>query len=121
MRRIVATGIVLLSLYSVAEAHRLSGTVTYYGGSDRLCGRRTASGTVLNCAMTAAHRTLPFGTVLPERQPVDPGHGERSWSIHRSVPGSIAGGGERAGLPLHPSQRDRDGCANGVRWSGRSQ
>src|SRR4029079_4159776 len=65
MMRIVATGIVLLSLCSVAEAHRLSGTVTYYGGSDRLCGRRTASGEVLNCAaMTAAHRTLPFGTVL---------------------------------------------------------
>src|SRR5881394_2883232 len=65
MKIIVATGIVLLSLCSVAEAHRLSGTVTYYGGSDRLCGRRTASGAVLNCgAMTAAHRTLPFGTVL---------------------------------------------------------
>ena len=44
MKRIVATGIVLLSLSSVAEAHRLSGTATYYGGSDRLCGRRTASG-----------------------------------------------------------------------------
>jgi rare lipoprotein A (peptidoglycan hydrolase) len=65
MNRIIVTGIVLLSLSSVAEAHRLSGTVTYYGGSDRLCGRRTASGAVLNCgAMTAAHRTLPFGTVL---------------------------------------------------------
>jgi len=65
MKTIVATGIVLLSLSSVAEAHRLSGTATYYGGSDRLCGRRTASGAVLNCgAMTAAHRTLPFGTVL---------------------------------------------------------
>ena len=65
MKRIIATGIALLSLSSVAEAHRLSGTATYYGGSDRLCGSRTASGTRLNCgAMTAAHRTLPFGTVL---------------------------------------------------------
>ena len=65
MKRIVATGIVLLSLSSVAEAHRLSGTATYYGGSDRLCGSRTASGVRFNCgAMTAAHRTLPFGTVL---------------------------------------------------------
>ncbi len=65
MKRMVVTGIVLLSLSSVAEAHRLSGSATYYGGSDRLCGRRTASGGVLNCAaMTAAHRTLPFGTVL---------------------------------------------------------
>ena len=43
MNRIIATGIVLLSLSSVAEAHRLSGSVTYYGGSDGLCGRRTAN------------------------------------------------------------------------------
>jgi rare lipoprotein A (peptidoglycan hydrolase) len=34
-----------------------------YGGGDGLCGHRTASGEHLNCAaMTAAHRTLPFGT-----------------------------------------------------------
>jgi len=34
-----------------------------YGGSDGLCGSRTANGERLNCsAMTAAHRTLPFGT-----------------------------------------------------------
>jgi rare lipoprotein A len=34
-----------------------------YGGSDGLCGHRTANGERLNCgAMTAAHRTLPFGT-----------------------------------------------------------
>jgi rare lipoprotein A len=36
-----------------------------YGGSDGLCGSRTASGERFNCAaMTAAHRTLPFGTLL---------------------------------------------------------
>ncbi len=36
-----------------------------YGGSDGLCGSRTASGERLNCAaMTAAHRTLPFGTLV---------------------------------------------------------
>jgi rare lipoprotein A (peptidoglycan hydrolase) len=36
-----------------------------YGGSDGLCGHRTASGERLNCAaMTAAHRTLPFGTLV---------------------------------------------------------
>jgi hypothetical protein len=65
MKRTVATAIILLCLSSAAEAHRLSGTVTYYGGADRLCGRRTASGAAFNCgAMTAAHRTLPFGTVL---------------------------------------------------------
>ena len=34
-----------------------------YGGLDGLCGRRTANGEHMNCsAMTAAHRTLPFGT-----------------------------------------------------------
>jgi rare lipoprotein A len=36
-----------------------------YGGSDGLCGHRTANGERLNCgAMTAAHRTLPFGTLV---------------------------------------------------------
>src|ERR1700722_8790216 len=36
-----------------------------YGGSDGLCGRRTANGERLNCAgMTAAHRTVQFGTLV---------------------------------------------------------
>jgi peptidoglycan lytic transglycosylase len=36
-----------------------------YGGTDGLCGSRTANGERLNCAaMTAAHRTLPFGTFV---------------------------------------------------------
>jgi rare lipoprotein A (peptidoglycan hydrolase) len=36
-----------------------------YGGSDGLCGSRTANGERLDCsAMTAAHRTLPFGTLV---------------------------------------------------------
>jgi rare lipoprotein A len=34
-----------------------------YGGSDGLCGSRTANGEHVDCsAMTAAHRTLPFGS-----------------------------------------------------------
>jgi rare lipoprotein A len=38
---------------------------TIYGGSDGLCGHRTASGERFDCAaMTAAHRTLPFGTYV---------------------------------------------------------
>ena len=57
----------------------------------------------------------------PDAALVDPGHGDRSRSVHRCVPGSIAGGCERARLPLHPSQRDRDGSANGDRWNVRSQ
>jgi rare lipoprotein A (peptidoglycan hydrolase) len=88
MRQIAATAIALLSLYSVAEAHGLSGTATYYGGSDRLCGRRTASGAAFDCgALTAAHRTLPFGTVLSvQSSGRDSGHGDRPRSIHRRVP-----------------------------------
>lgn len=36
-----------------------------YGGRDGLCGHRTANGERLDCgAMTAAHRTLPFGTLI---------------------------------------------------------
>jgi rare lipoprotein A len=34
-----------------------------YGGADGRCGSRTANGERVDCAaMTAAHRTLPFGT-----------------------------------------------------------
>src|SRR6187399_3417884 len=101
MMRIVATGIVLLSLCSVAEAHRLSGTVTYYGGSDRLCGRRTASGAVLNCgAMTAAHRTLPFGTVLTVQS------GGRSIQVTVTDRGPFTG----AFLDLSPAAASALGC-----------
>jgi rare lipoprotein A len=33
------------------------------GGSDGLCGSRTANGERINCAaLTVAHRTLPLGT-----------------------------------------------------------
>ena len=48
----------LLSAGSNAYAE----VASVYGGRDGLCGRRTANGERLNCsAMTAAHRTLPFG------------------------------------------------------------
>ena len=59
-----------LSLGSAAFLLAMSGATraevaSIYGGSDGLCGSRTASGERLNCAaMTAAHRTLPFGTVV---------------------------------------------------------
>ena len=62
---------------------------------------------------------LRHGTDGPKRRPVGPGHSDRSRSVHRRVPGSIAGGRERARLPLHPSQRDRDSRANGIRWHRR--
>src|SRR5262249_10560723 len=36
-----------------------------YGGTDGHCGSRTANGECVNCsAMTAAHRTLPFGSLV---------------------------------------------------------
>jgi rare lipoprotein A len=48
-----------LGLSSAAKAELAS----VYGGSDGLCGSRTASGERMNCAaLTAAHRTLPFGS-----------------------------------------------------------
>jgi rare lipoprotein A len=46
----------------------LRGQATYYG--DSLAGNRTASGEVYDPrAFTAAHRTLPFGTVVRVRRP----------------------------------------------------
>jgi len=51
----------MLSVSSIAQAE----VASIYGGSDGLCGHRTASGERLNCAaMTAAHRTLPFGSLV---------------------------------------------------------
>jgi rare lipoprotein A len=51
----------VLSLSECSVAHAEIASI--YGGSDGLCGHRTANGERLNCAaMTAAHRTLPFGT-----------------------------------------------------------
>jgi rare lipoprotein A (peptidoglycan hydrolase) len=101
MKRIVATGIVLLSLCSIAEAHRLSGSATYYGGSDRLCGSRTASGARFNCgAMTAAHRTLPFGTVLSVQS------GGRSIQVTVNDRGPFTG----AFLDLSPAAASALGC-----------
>ena len=101
MKIIVATGIVLLSLSSVAEAHRLSGTATYYGGGDRLCGSRTASGARFNCgAMTVAHRTLPFGTVLTVQS------GGRSIQVTVTDRGPFTG----AFLDLSPAAASALGC-----------
>ena len=55
------TAVVLLFLIGTAHAE----VASIYGGRDGLCGHRTASGELLNCAaMTAAHRRLPFGTQI---------------------------------------------------------
>ena len=60
MRTLVAVLICsAITLVSVARAE----VASIYGGHDGLCGHRTASGERFDCsAMTAAHRTLPFGT-----------------------------------------------------------
>src|ERR1700733_11273796 len=50
-----------LAVSGIANAE----VASIYGGSNGLCGSRTANGERLNCAaMTAAHRTLPFGTLV---------------------------------------------------------
>jgi rare lipoprotein A len=57
MRTAVLALCALTCLESAAQAH----VASYYG--KELAGRRTASGERFNPgAMTAAHRTLPFGT-----------------------------------------------------------
>jgi rare lipoprotein A len=50
-----------LGIPLAAQAKTESGIASFYGG--RLCGGPTASGERFHCgALTAAHRTLPFGT-----------------------------------------------------------
>ena len=56
--RLVLVGAILLTVFP-AQAE----VASIYGGRDGLCGHRTANGASFNCsAMTAAHRSLPFGT-----------------------------------------------------------
>src|ERR1700722_16649398 len=58
---IVVSAAILLWVEGAAHAE----VASIYGGRDGLCGSRTANGERLNCAaMTAAHRTLPFGTLV---------------------------------------------------------
>src|SRR6516164_4351860 len=56
-------GMALVLFWFVSTAHAEMASV--YGGSDGHCGSRTANGERVNCsAMTAAHRTLPFGSLV---------------------------------------------------------
>jgi rare lipoprotein A len=68
-------GYTMLSLYKVLLTPLMSAVAcitintahaevaSVYGGPDGFCGSRTANGERVNCsAMTAAHRTLPFGS-----------------------------------------------------------
>ncbi|PKL11129.1 MAG: septal ring lytic transglycosylase RlpA family lipoprotein, partial [Spirochaetae bacterium HGW-Spirochaetae-6] len=60
---ILICSLVLLSLLSLAAPKYFYGKSSWYGG--RFHGRKTASGEIFDQnKLTAAHRTLPFGTVL---------------------------------------------------------
>lgn len=54
------------SVNRIPSSHSsLAYTASWYGVQDGFHGRRTASGEVFNAyALTAAHRTLPFGTLV---------------------------------------------------------
>lgn len=55
--------IALCAALAASPSLASEGVASYYGGSDGLCGHRTATGERLNCnEHTAAHRSLPFGT-----------------------------------------------------------
>jgi rare lipoprotein A len=61
MNRIVPAALILMSLTLSAQADQVG--ATWYG--HELHGKRTASGEVFNAnGLTAAHRSLPFGTCL---------------------------------------------------------
>jgi rare lipoprotein A len=61
MRALLALGVLLLASSPALAAQTVR--ATWYG--NELAGRRTASGETFNPnGMTAAHRSLPFGTCL---------------------------------------------------------
>lgn len=63
--------VVLFLLFTTVTANAQCGIASWYGGkSDGLHGKRTASGEIFNTnSMTAAHRTLPFGTKVKVTTP----------------------------------------------------
>jgi rare lipoprotein A (peptidoglycan hydrolase) len=64
-KRYVAASLVSAALCLAISGMARAEVASIYGGRDGLCGSRTANGERLNCtAMTAAHRTLPFGTFV---------------------------------------------------------
>lgn len=62
MRALLAAAMLCLV---AASARAESGIASVYGGADGYCNKPVAAGGVLHCdAMTAAHKTLPFGTMV---------------------------------------------------------
>jgi rare lipoprotein A len=53
------------AMWAAGGMNAQADVASIYGGADGLCGSRTANGERLDCAaMTAAHRTLSFGTFV---------------------------------------------------------
>jgi rare lipoprotein A len=95
----LATALVALSLASPANA----AIASVYGGADGYCGSRMASGGRLDCAaMTAAHRTLPFGTFVRVTL------GTRSVVVRITDRGPFVRG---RSIDLTPAAARRIGCA----------
>ena len=64
-RRYLAAPLISAALCLAVTGRVRAEVASIYGGPDGLCGSLTANGERLNCAaMTAAHRTLPFGTLV---------------------------------------------------------
>ena len=73
-----------------------------YGGRDGLCGSMTASGERFNCsAMTAAHRTLKFGTWVRVT------HAGRSVAVRVNDRGPFV---RSRSIDLSPAAASRIGC-----------
>lgn len=62
----IKTIVIALSLLlTTVAANAQCGVASWYGGADGLHGKRTASGEIFNTdEPTAAHRSLPFGTLI---------------------------------------------------------
>ena len=89
------------TLLTISTAHAEIASI--YGGRDGLCGSRTASGERFNCsAMTAAHRTLPFGTWVRVTR------GGRSVAVRISDRGPFMKG---RSIDLSPAAGKRIDCA----------
>jgi peptidoglycan lytic transglycosylase len=62
-RHALALLVCALMWIATAGAHAVAEVASVYGGPDGRCGSRTANGERVDCStMTAAHRTLPFGS-----------------------------------------------------------
>jgi rare lipoprotein A len=92
-------------VFCLAVSHAQCGqaaTASIYGGRDGLCGSRTANGERFDCrAMTAAHRTLPFGTH------VRVGHGSKSVVVRINDRGPFVHG---RSIDLSPAAANVIGC-----------